>query len=118
MVGLIGTLVHCNLKVSLLNVYAPNNLCERRAFLEHLSCVIDSLELPILLGSDFNTVKLSDERIGAYVSKSSMDNIFEFIQRKNLINLPMSRRLLIWDTGGSSSTASRLDRFLISSEFL
>ncbi|GMI79821.1 hypothetical protein HRI_001651400 [Hibiscus trionum] len=54
---LVGTLSQWNLRVSLINVYAPNSQGERKDFLEQLACNIDALDLPTVIGGDFNAVK-------------------------------------------------------------
>ncbi|GMJ07595.1 hypothetical protein HRI_004428700 [Hibiscus trionum] len=56
MIGLIGIIVQRNLKVGLINIYALNDIREKRDFFEQLSCVIESLAVPILVGRDFNSV--------------------------------------------------------------
>ncbi|GMI96985.1 hypothetical protein HRI_003367800 [Hibiscus trionum] len=67
---LVGQLMVQKRKVALVNVYAPNNLREKRNFFEELSSELEKLSMPLLVGGDFNSVLSCDERIGAGESDS------------------------------------------------
>ncbi|GMI71790.1 hypothetical protein HRI_000848300 [Hibiscus trionum] len=60
---LVGSLTQWKIKVGLINVYAPNIQSERKEFFDRLAESIESLGLPILIGGDFNTVKVEGEKV-------------------------------------------------------
>ncbi|KAK8716126.1 hypothetical protein V6N13_043444 [Hibiscus sabdariffa] len=62
---LIGAFLANNFRCGLLNIYAPNDIGERRDFLDSLSAVIASIQAPIFIGGDFNSVKAAEEHLGA-----------------------------------------------------
>ncbi|KAL4361216.1 hypothetical protein GQ457_04G028760 [Hibiscus cannabinus] len=115
---LIGKLVNCNLKCGLVNIYAPNADADRGEFFESLSQVIENLQISIIIGGDFNTVKTADEKIGAAPNVGSMRRFNEFIERNNLIGLPVSGNPFTWCRGNQGFVASMIDRFLVSPEVM
>ncbi|GMJ13957.1 hypothetical protein HRI_005064900 [Hibiscus trionum] len=113
-----GSLAKTKSKVGICNIYAPNDLGERRRFFEQLSGIIDTLGIPVILGGDFNSVLTNEERSGVRDCQASMSILGEFIQSTALIDLPLLGGDYTWFRGGGSQAASRLDRFLISPEIL
>ncbi|KAL4310177.1 hypothetical protein GQ457_01G054770 [Hibiscus cannabinus] len=113
---LVGFLSKSGLRVGLMNVYAPNDPIERKFFLESVSSHIDSLQLPVILGGDFNTIKSPEEKMGNCLNYASMSVFADFIQKHCLIDYPMSGSSFTWFRGSSEVSASRLDRFLLSAE--
>ncbi|GMI75695.1 hypothetical protein HRI_001238800 [Hibiscus trionum] len=83
-IAITGTLVKLRERITLINVYAPNDQQERRRFLES-SGIISSLQLPVLIAGDFNTVKTREERTGDVVDSRSILDFSKFIQSNGLI---------------------------------
>ncbi|GMI90851.1 hypothetical protein HRI_002754400 [Hibiscus trionum] len=117
-VCLIGQIENSNDMCCFMNLYAPNDLGSRRFFFEEISDVVSSLNMPVIMGGDFNCVRNEKERIGMEPNNTSMNTFAEFIQRNNLVDLPLVGECYTWFRGGHSVAASRLDRFLMSPEFL
>ncbi|KAL4323977.1 hypothetical protein GQ457_11G027850 [Hibiscus cannabinus] len=115
---LVGQMKPFDLKCVLINVYAPNDPSERKAFFDCLSNHIVAFQLPVVMGGDFNTVKTMDDRMGASTHTGSLKCFEEFIQRNALIDLPLNGSEFTWFRGGIRTSASRLDRFLVSPEVL
>ncbi|XP_039040146.1 uncharacterized protein LOC120178352 [Hibiscus syriacus] len=80
-----GKLIHSNLKVGLINVYALNDHAERREFLLNLN----ELRLPVIIGGDFNTVRSDDEKLGGLVNVEASKVFSDFVLGRNLIDLPL-----------------------------
>ncbi|GMI82837.1 hypothetical protein HRI_001953000 [Hibiscus trionum] len=117
-VCLIGQIENMNGMCGFINLYTPNDLAGRKIVFEELSTVVVSLNLPVILGGDFNCVKSDDERLGLDSNIASMTAFSDFIQRNNFVDLPLVGERFTWFMGGHSLAASRLDRVLFSPEVL
>ncbi|KAL4277757.1 hypothetical protein GQ457_03G013320 [Hibiscus cannabinus] len=115
---LVGKLQQVGLRCTLVNIYAPNAYSDRKNFFELLSNHISTLNLPVIVGGDFNTTKSVDEKLGAQTYSGPGNMLVEFISRNRLIDLPHSNNKFTWFRGGDRLEASRLDRFLVSPEIL
>ncbi|GMI68779.1 hypothetical protein HRI_000547200 [Hibiscus trionum] len=115
---LVGAIQAVGLKCGIINLYTPNDQAERERFFEYVTGLIASLEIPIVMGGDFNTIKEKEEKQGAEPSERAMQVFKYFIQQNDLIDLPLKGGAYTWFRGGSSPTACRLDRFLVSTEVL
>ncbi|KAK8693732.1 hypothetical protein V6N13_071302 [Hibiscus sabdariffa] len=89
-----------------------------KSFFEELNSIIDEVKVPVILGGDFNAIVNSDERLGDVENLTSMDSFSDFIQRNNLVNLPLSGASFNWFRGKNCIAANRLDIFLVSPEVL
>ncbi|GMI72091.1 hypothetical protein HRI_000878400 [Hibiscus trionum] len=116
--GLFGVFVSNKCNCGILNLYAPNEARDRCSFLNEVSECISAMNVPVIIGGDFNVVLNAEERYGGVVSPESSAVFREFINKNNLIDLPLSGGKFTWFRGGNSVEASRLDRFLISPEIL
>ncbi|XP_039041973.1 uncharacterized protein LOC120180758 [Hibiscus syriacus] len=115
-VALKGLLVQNNLEIGIINVYGPNVQGERVEFFEQLNDVIVSLNSPVIVGGDFNTVITESKRLGSQYH-SAASSIFEnFISGWSLIEVLISGSVFTWFRGVTNVDASRLDRILISTE--
>jgi hypothetical protein len=63
---------------------------------------------------DFNIVRHTREKLRASRQTQAMTNFADFISEQGLIDLPMVRGRITWS---NRQAGSRLDRFLISTEW-
>ncbi|CAM8902480.1 unnamed protein product [Rhodiola kirilowii] len=106
----IGSHTH---EMNYINVYAPSAEKEKLQLWEELLEVRNSNEGGWIIGGDFNAVLHKEERRGSAFNDKEADQFFKFIQAMGVMNLPLIGRKFTWS---NKSGASRLDRFLISSE--
>ncbi|KAL4349016.1 hypothetical protein GQ457_17G010280 [Hibiscus cannabinus] len=111
-IALIGSITHDKFKTVLLNIYAPNDISDRRELFVQISGFIESLKIPVIVGGDFNCVLCNEERIGSLANLTAMRHFSEFIQTNNLIDLPMVGRPYMWFKGGSMNLLVSLIDFL------
>ena len=71
-----------------------------------------------MLGGDFNVVRNKAEKIGVVHNTSSMSHFSHFINDIGCMDLPMSGGKFTWCSNRRDPSYSRLDRFLISPEFV
>ena len=95
-------------------VYGPHNRCDRLRMWEELSGVRVSWGTPWVCGRDFNVIRHPSERAGSKSTSSAMRDFANYIMEEELINLSMEGACFTWTNG---SVSSRLDRFLVSSEW-
>ncbi|KAL4279202.1 hypothetical protein GQ457_03G018040 [Hibiscus cannabinus] len=100
---LVGQMKQFDLKCGLINVYAPNDPSERKSFFDFLSNFIVALQLPVVMGDDFNTVKMANERMGVTMHIGSLKYYEELIQRNELIDLPKMAATLLCSRGNQDS---------------
>lgn len=99
----------------LVNAYAPNNPGSREELWQDLLLLKSSLNIPWCFGGDFNEIKTNSERVGCTRVERNMRH---FIDQAELIDLPMMGRQFTWTNFQDNAIHSRLDRFLISMEWL
>lgn len=93
-------------------MYAPLDVVSQNTLWVKLSIVISSWPLPCRLGSDFNTVRFSSERIGMHCRFSN------FISRHSLIYLQLEGAQYIWSNNQDVLIMSQLDRLLLSASWI
>ncbi|GKU89877.1 hypothetical protein SLEP1_g3954 [Rubroshorea leprosula] len=103
--------------VHLINVYGPCNLVGRRQLWTELKTLITSMKGNWCVMGDFNTTKNSQERIGRTRVSRSMWDFANFIHESGLVDIPLIGRKYTW-YHSSSNSMSRLDRFLMTEEWL
>ncbi|XP_038994717.1 uncharacterized protein LOC120118823 [Hibiscus syriacus] len=116
MIALKGRLVSNNREIGVINVYGPNVQGEMREFFEQLITVISDWNIPVIVGGDFNAVRMESERLEVQVQSTAMEIFEEFITASELFEVPNLGSLFTWFRGDGNVVASRLDRFLISTE--
>lgn len=102
------------------NIYSPCNIVGKRALWEELRVLRSNyMFLAWCIAGDFNVVRSSSERKGAGVQilSNEMVEFNEFIDDMELIYLPLIGRKYTWHRANGSSM-SRLDRFLVSEEWM
>lgn len=105
---------HC----ALLNIYAPNDPIVRRNLWMEVALLKSSSQLPWCVGGDFNTIKSITERTGCTKLDRSMRDFLNFINVMELQDIPLLGRKFTWSNFQDEEIHSRLDRFLLSQEFL
>ena len=95
-------------------VYAPNDQRDRRELWQIMRELKQYLTTPILLMDDFNEVVSPTERRHATQMTVGMREFGDFIQDLQLIDLNISQQF----TWMRDNAASRLDRVLVSNEFI
>ncbi|GMJ09512.1 hypothetical protein HRI_004620400 [Hibiscus trionum] len=73
------TMQHIKLQCTLINVYGPNGVTERRMVFNDLCETLSNLQFPILMGGDFNIVCRREEKLGASERKGEMKDFGNFI---------------------------------------
>ncbi|GKA08346.1 putative RNA-directed DNA polymerase [Tanacetum coccineum] len=115
-VGVVGSWVGSSNPIGLLNVYAPQASHLKECLWSSIATLINSVNATWVVFGDFNVVRSQDERSGCYFDSSEAGVFNDFISRTGLFDLPLGgRRFTRFDKDGRK--ASKLDRFLVSSNF-
>lgn len=102
-----------------LNIYAPNNPISRRNLWMELSLLKSTSQSLWCVGGDFNSIKsISAERVGCTRMDRDMRDFIDFINIMELQDLPLLGREFTWSNFQDVEIQSRIDRFLLSQEFL
>ncbi|GMJ04401.1 hypothetical protein HRI_004109300 [Hibiscus trionum] len=112
----VGRLCKVNLRVGIINVYAPNDSIRRREFLEELRNWITANSIPVIIGGDFNIVRNKEESTGVSMKTKDMECFSDFINDQGLIDMPCSGGKYTWSSLRQVPSFSRLHHFLISTE--
>ena len=92
-------------------IYGPNLNRKRQFMWEELAGLISWWNLPWCLGGDFNVIHFPSERLGAGRFTRCMNDFLDFISHHGLMDNPLEGGLFTWS---NSTSASRIDRFLLS----
>ncbi|KAG6783415.1 hypothetical protein POTOM_012862 [Populus tomentosa] len=110
-----GTFTQSNLDCLVSLVYAPNAGNLKNEMWTYLVTFRDSVSKPWCLAGDFNETLFPSDRKGGSQITSSMTRFKDCIDGCNLIELPLNGRKFTWSRG---NTASRIDRVLLSGDWL
>ena len=72
----------------------------------------------MVLGGDFNSVRSDEEKIGVVFNYPVMSQFSQFINDIGCMDIPLSGGRFTWCSNRLNPSYSRLDRFLISPEFM
>ncbi|KAL4333971.1 hypothetical protein GQ457_07G010370 [Hibiscus cannabinus] len=97
-------------------VYAPCIRSKRRDLWVRLLAVISAVEIPCCLGGDFNEVTNNAERRGCVGDWGGMLEFVGFIHDGGFLDMPAAGKVFTWY--GSEAKGCRLDRFLVSTDWL
>ncbi|KAK8690716.1 hypothetical protein V6N13_074244 [Hibiscus sabdariffa] len=97
-------------------VYTPCVRSERRDLWEMLLAVASAVEIPCCLGGDFNEVTNYAERRGYVGDRGGMLEFVGFIHDGGFVDMPTAGKVFTWY--GSKANVCRLDRFLVSADWL
>ncbi|XP_059446449.1 uncharacterized protein LOC132177995 [Corylus avellana] len=95
-------------------VYGPNRVNSRRLLWEELAGVMSCWDMPWCIGGDFNVTLYPSERSRGVYSRATMRDFGEFISEQGLMDLPLVGEISTWS---NSRSWSRLDRFLVSTDW-
>ncbi|GFZ18132.1 hypothetical protein Acr_26g0014010 [Actinidia rufa] len=95
-------------------VYGPQNKGDRIGLWEELAGARAAWGTMWVCGGDFNVVRFPHERAGGNLFSKAMRDFSDYITEEELIDLPLEGDYFTWSNGIAQS---RLDRFLISSEW-
>uniref|UniRef100_A0A2N9I4J4 Reverse transcriptase domain-containing protein n=1 Tax=Fagus sylvatica TaxID=28930 RepID=A0A2N9I4J4_FAGSY len=98
-------------------LYGPTNDSLRRELWEELRDVQGTWSHPWCVFGDFNVVRFPSERLGCNRLSSHMMDFSDFIDSSNLVDLPLGGGPYTWSSGSVNPSMSRIDRFLISSDW-
>lgn len=87
----------------LVNVYAPNEVGNRRELWEVLLGLKVNSQVPWCIGGDFNEIKEVSERVGCTRMERRMRDFLEFCNNMELVDLPMIGRKFTWTNYISTS---------------
>ncbi|KAK8690236.1 hypothetical protein V6N13_088937 [Hibiscus sabdariffa] len=107
MIVLIGKINSYNFEWGLVNIYAPNSTADREVFFNSLSNCLDSLRIPVILGGDFDIVKIVEEKIGVAPKLDAMKSFCNFIQKNDMMDLPLVSNLFTWYEGNGRTVACK-----------
>ncbi|KAK8671227.1 hypothetical protein V6N13_037828 [Hibiscus sabdariffa] len=97
-------------------VYAPYVIALRLELWVNLLELTRAARIPGCLRGDFNDVKMVVECRGCVDDSGGMADFVSFINDGGFVDFPASGKLLMWF--GSGSKGCRLDRFLLSAEWV
>ncbi|XP_028085234.1 uncharacterized protein LOC114286280 [Camellia sinensis] len=102
----------------IVNVYGPTDGANRKGLWETLKNLKRSFVNPWCLGGDFNEIRTLSERVGCSQRSGGMKDFNELIDNLEVCDLPMLGRKFIWCNSQNGLKWSRLERFLISPDWL
>ena len=98
-------------------VYGPVERNLKEIFWEELGSIRGWWEGPWCLGGDFNEILSPYERARGGQYTPPMKRFAEIVNELGLRDLPLQGGLLTWSGGRNGRSKSRLDRFLVSSDW-
>ncbi|XP_058076384.1 uncharacterized protein LOC131224965 [Magnolia sinica] len=99
-------------------VYGPNDDHIRVDFWEELSNIKQSFSGPYCFVGDFNVIRFVEEHSRIRRVSPAMERFSDWIQALKLVDLPLSGARFTWTNGRCNPLQSRLDRFLMSADWL
>jgi len=98
-------------------IYGPHTDSEREEMWHEIAGVRGLWDGHWVLGGDFNVCRFESEKLNCLRRTSAMRSFSDTIQDLNLIDLPLQGAQFTWSRGDNFVQASRIDRFLISTEW-
>lgn len=98
------------------NVYGPNDYRER-IFMVRITLFVRLLLTSMVYWWDFNTTRWAHERFPIGRATRGMRKFNNFIDKANLLEVPLSNGWFTWSCHGSLFARSLIDRFFISKDW-
>lgn len=102
----------------IVNVHAPNDVARRWRLWETLLHLKDSFPQPWCIGGDFNEIRHLGERVGSSSRDKGMQEFNDFIDKSEMMDVQLIGRKYTWCNAFDGNKWSRIDRFLISPEWM
>ncbi|XP_028083438.1 uncharacterized protein LOC114284690 [Camellia sinensis] len=102
----------------IINTHASNDVVRRKELWVTLQNLKHFFSKPWCLGGDFNEIRTVGERIGVSYRDRGMREFNQFIDNCEVVDVPMIGRKFTWCNALDGNKWSRIDRFLISPEWL
>ncbi|KAK2651093.1 hypothetical protein Ddye_018582 [Dipteronia dyeriana] len=115
---LAGRLISINKMVVMCNVCTTGMESERKILWDFIVNNQVFFQYLWVLGGDFNDVLLQSKRIGEGCCQSSIRNFNAFIREAKVVDIPLLGMSFTWSNFKEKAKWARLDRFLLSLEFL
>ncbi|GJS22451.1 RNA-directed DNA polymerase, eukaryota [Tanacetum coccineum] len=112
-----GTWVSSSTKLTIVSVYAPQELSGKKSLWEYITRILDLWDGECIILRDFNEVRSEHERFGTIFNDFGAKAFNHFISTVGLIDLPLEGYSYTWAIK-SASKMSKLDRFLVSKGLL
>lgn len=103
---------------TLINVYGPCSVHERKKVWDLLVELWPHYPAPWCLGGDLNEVRSLEERQGVSNRDRGMSDLNNFIEEMEFTDLQLLGRTFTWSNSQELEKWSRLDRFLLHSDWL
>lgn len=116
-VSVVATIKGENQKWMVTGVYGPTRGDLLESFIEELERIKGRWNLPWCIGGDFNEIIFLEERNRATRRTRGMDLFCDFVDRNELIDVQMSGVRFTWSNFQERPALSKLDRFLISTNW-
>ncbi|XP_028106717.1 uncharacterized protein LOC114305789 [Camellia sinensis] len=107
-----------NFKCVLVNMHAPNEVNERHKFWSVLHRLKPVFSDPWCLAGYFNEIRNIGERKGCSRRDKGIKEFNQFIENLEVVDLPMMGRQFTWCNASEGERWSRIDRVLLSTEWL
>ncbi|KAL4383180.1 hypothetical protein GQ457_15G018340 [Hibiscus cannabinus] len=117
-IAIIGCLKDLNWDCGFLNIYGPSVDTEKGQFFSEISEFLSNHRLSWCVCGDFNLYLHEEEKLGGPTNLGLMEVLRNFIQESGLVDLPLKGGAFTWSNMRAPPTLVRLDRFLVSSDFL
>lgn len=100
------------------SVYGPNDSQKRKEMWKELEAIRGRWDGAWCIGGDWNIVGFPSEKSGTGSITEDMKSFSDWINSQVLVDLPLKGAYFAWFNHQSLPILSRLDRFLISSDWL
>lgn len=115
--GVVGAWNGCRHKIGFLNIYTPQPSNLKEALWNSIEVMINSVDETVwIIFGDFNIDRNQKERVGSSFNVGEANAFNDFISGVGLFDFPMGGRRFT-RFGKNGNKPSKLDRFLVSSNF-
>jgi hypothetical protein len=90
---------------------------DKDMFLQDLTNICENLDIPALVGGDFNILRFADEKNKGNVTSRFSDSFNVVIDLYNLREIPLSGGQFTWSNNQKNPTLKKLDKILINFEW-
>ncbi|GJR98994.1 RNA-directed DNA polymerase, eukaryota, reverse transcriptase zinc-binding domain protein [Tanacetum coccineum] len=112
-----GVWIKTGVQLLIVVVYAPHDFKDKCLLWDYLSFVCNQWDGEVVMMGDFNEVRDKSERFGSIFNQRGADRFNSFISSAGLVEVISGGCTFTW-CHRSASKMSKLDRFLISENFM